>query len=227
MKKTIVLAMMASLLLVSCGGQKSVASNQPSYQNQYSQQQVQPAPAPAPAPTYGEDVREEKVDPWFEAQSQATDKLRGAASYTSTNKAVAVRIAQTLAAENLAAQIEQVVSSATRMIMSEMGLNQEHIASTQYAADIKTKIVAKIGINTPIKTWTRTLKNGNYEIGYCMEMQMTKKELAAYLAGEMEKELKEEFQEIGTLTEDQKATVEDMSNKAVKLLEDGFNNLVY
>lgn len=224
MKKINFLAIiMIAVVSASCGGQKSVASNQSSYQTSYSQQQ----PYVAPTPSYGEDVREEKIDPWFEAQAQATNKLRGAASYTSTNKAVALRMAQTLAAENLSSQIEQVVSSATRTIISEMGLNQEHIASTQYAADIKTKIKAKVGINYPINTWTRTLKNGNYEMGYCMEMQMTKTELAAYLAGEMIKELQEEYQEINTLDDSQVAKVEELSNKAVNLLEDGFNNTMY
>ncbi len=220
MKKTFVWTMMTSIVLVSCGGQKAV-SNQPTYQTKYAQQPYQPAPAP----TYGEDVREEKMEPWFAAQSQATDNLRGAASYISTNKAVALRVAQTMAAENLSSQIEQVVSSATRMVISELGLNQEHLASTQYAADIKTKIKAKIGINSPINTWTFTLKNGNYEMGYCMEMQMTKQELAAYLAGEMIKELQEEYQEIKTLDDNNVAKVKELTNDATKFLEEGFNNL--
>ena len=215
MKKINFLAIvMVVCVFSSCGGQKSVASNQTSYQTQYSQQQQQPQPNVSPTVSYGEDVREEKIDPWFEAQAQATNKLRGAASY----KAIALRTAQTLAAENLASQIEQAVSSATRLVLSEMGLNQEHVATSQYAADIKTKIKAKVGINYPINTWTRTLKNGNYEMGYCFEMQMTKVELAAYLAGEMIKELQEEYQEIKTLDDNNIEKVKKLTKDAQDFL---------
>lgn len=219
MKKINFLAIvMVVCVFSSCGGQKSVASNQTSYQTQYSQQQQQPQPNVSPTVSYGEDVREEKIDPWFEAQAQATNKLRGAASFTSTNKAIALRTAQTLATENLASQIEQAVSSATRLVLSEMGLNQEHVATSQYAADIRTKIENQVNINYPINTWTRTLKNGNYEMGYCFEMQMTKVELAAYLAGEMIKELQEEYQEIKTLDDNNIEKVKKLTKDAQDFL---------
>lgn len=202
MKKTILMAAIAALVLTSCGSSRNVTYAPAPVQEQ--QQKV----------SYGTERQEEVKDPWYELQAQATNHLRGAGDAVSTIKAVATQMAITQATSNLAASIEQAASLARRMTIQAMGLNDKSEASVKFSEDMKIKAAGIVSMNKPLMTKTYQLKNGQYQVGHCFELVMTIDQLKQELQNTIKEDVMKSVGDV--MTEDQRKTVEAHTANAIE-----------
>lgn len=215
MKKIFLVAAVAAsaVALSSCGSSKNAGYN-PSYQQQLAQQQVNPATVKDEVP-FAHEREEEISDPWYELQTQATDRLRGAGDAISSIKMVATEMAMTQAAANLATQIEQAASAARRTVLSSYQLNDKVEASAKFGSDTKVLANQLIGINKPLMTKTYRLKDGSYQVGSCIEMLMTIDELKNKLAEVIVEDI---YKNHPGMPESDKEKVEQMTEDAINFI---------
>lgn len=216
MKKIFVFAVITvAMSLVSCGATKQATNNDYQYQHWLAQQNQQQSQTVET--TFGNQRKEEVKDPWFELQSQATDRLRGAADATSSLKAAATQMAITNATSNLAASIEVAAQTARAYVIHAMNLDDNSAASSEFAEEMRQMATQSLAFTKPLMTKTYQLENGHFQVGHCFEMIETITELRDKIANAVNKSV---IKQLGNIaTEEDKAQVIKHTERAKELLD--------